>query len=206
MTANNKPLFLIVGRSGSGKTTIVEHLEKYKGFKPVQSYTDRKKRSDDEYGHIFVSEEEFDKLENIVAYAKYDNHRYCATKEQIDESDLYVVDPVGVEDLLNIYKNKDRDIYIIYINVDIVNLIDNMKHRGDSDSKIVGRIKNDFAYDWESYLQLIYTEWKFKKSIFDMNINNVELMSIDGNQNLDNVLHEISCMIVDNIFYSTLGG
>ena len=57
-------IYLIVGCSGSGKTTIVNSLENKYGLKSIQSYTTRPKRSDDETGHIFISDEEYDKLED----------------------------------------------------------------------------------------------------------------------------------------------
>ena len=37
-------IFLIVGCSGSGKTTITEQLEQKYGLKSIQSYTTRKPR------------------------------------------------------------------------------------------------------------------------------------------------------------------
>ena len=61
-----KPLFLFVGKSASGKTTIVNLLEKTYGYKAVESYTTRKPRYDGERGHIFISEGDFDNLKNLV--------------------------------------------------------------------------------------------------------------------------------------------
>ena len=29
-------------------------------------------------------------------YTYFDNHHYCATKEQVDNSDLYIIDPYGI--------------------------------------------------------------------------------------------------------------
>ena len=109
-----KPLYLFVGPSGSGKTTIVEELENRRGYKSIQSYTTRPQRYDNEYGHIFINDTDFDKLKNIVAYTEYNGFRYCATEELLDESDLYVVDCDGVETLLEKYSNKNRTICIFY--------------------------------------------------------------------------------------------
>ena len=55
----NETIFLIIGESGSGKTTLVSSLEKQKNLKSIQSYTTRPPRYENEYGHIFVSENEF---------------------------------------------------------------------------------------------------------------------------------------------------
>ena len=59
-------IFLIVGCSGSGKTTITERLEQKYGLKSIQAYTTRKPRYDGETGHTCVSDEEFDKLADMV--------------------------------------------------------------------------------------------------------------------------------------------
>ena len=61
----DKYIVLIVGESGSGKSTICDELTKRYGLKQVESYTTRPRRSEDEDGHTFVSDEEFDKLEDI---------------------------------------------------------------------------------------------------------------------------------------------
>lgn len=95
-------ILCIVGRSGSGKTTIAEKLEK-RGFVAVQSYTTRKPRFEGERGHTFVSDEEFNKLKNILAYNEYNGARYCTTMSQIDNSDVYVVDIPGLKMLQEKY-------------------------------------------------------------------------------------------------------
>ena len=107
-------IYLIVGCSGSGKTTIVNALEEKYGLRSIQSYTTRPKRSENETGHTFISDEEYDKLENIVACTEFCNYKYCATAEQIDENDLYVIDPTGVESLKSFYEG-DKEFKIIYI-------------------------------------------------------------------------------------------
>ena len=74
-----KPLFLFVGRSASGKTTIADMLAKEHGYKQVESYTTRKPRFDGERGHIFVSEEEFKNLGELAAYTYYNDNHYGTT-------------------------------------------------------------------------------------------------------------------------------
>ena len=129
-----KNCYLIVGQSGSGKTTIVNALEEKYGLKSIQSYTTRPKRSDNETGHIFISDEEYDKLENIVACTEICNYRYCATAEQINESDLYVIDPAGVESLKAFYKG-NKQFKIIYIKSDITTRYERMRFRSQKSGK-----------------------------------------------------------------------
>ena len=97
--------YLIVGASGSGKSTIAELLDKKYGLKQLISYTTRQPRYDGENTHIFVDKIEFDKLKDKIAYTEFDGNEYCATKEQLDNSDIYIIDPKGVEFLKEKYNN-----------------------------------------------------------------------------------------------------
>ena len=45
----------LVGASGSGKTTIAKELDKL-GYNIIHSYTTRKPRVENEWGHIFIDE------------------------------------------------------------------------------------------------------------------------------------------------------
>lgn len=137
-----KGIYLFVGESGNGKTSVVEELEKLYNFKSIQSYSTRPKRSENESGHIFISEEKFDQLSELIAYTKFNNFRYCATSEQVEANDLYVVDPYGVEYFKQHYHGKKIP-YVIYIYTDFKTRIERMKNRGDSDSQILQRIVND---------------------------------------------------------------
>lgn len=103
----------LVGKSGSGKTTICEKLRS-KGYQPLDSYTTRPKRTDDEIGHVFVDQEGFDAIRHdLVAYTKFDEYEYGATRNQFEECDIYVLDPKGVEELVE-KVGRDR-LYIVYL-------------------------------------------------------------------------------------------
>jgi guanylate kinase len=176
------PLYLFVGPSGSGKTTIVDELECKYRYKCLQSYTTRPQRYENEYGHIFISDDEFDNLENIVAYTEYHGHRYCATEELLNNSDMYVVDCDGVETLLNKYSNTERLICVFYFDTTVSTRIARMLDRGDSDMQIVSRLYNDEQFDW--YDKLNKLVWDSSK----LHDRNVELYKINANNNKDNVL------------------
>lgn len=180
----NKPLYLFVGRSASGKTTVQNLLTSVGGYTAVSSYTTRPKRVEDEIGHTFISDEEFDKLENIMAYVEYSGYRYCATKDQIDNASIYVIDPEGIETLLKNYET-DRKIVVVYFDTSICTRIDRMRNRQSSDSEIVSRLYNDETYDWEDKLHK--TVWHYKNN----ENKNVEMITIDANKSVDNV---VSCI------------
>lgn len=176
-----KPLFLFVGKSASGKTTVAELLESRRNLKTLQSYTTRQKRFELETGHTFITDEEFDNLKEIIAYTEYNNHRYCATKAQIDEADIYVIDVAGVEVLLEKYQDS-RPIVVIYFDTSIRTRIDRMINRNDPDTAIISRIYNDEEFEWERELSKLV--WNAKNN----ENKNVEIHVVDANRDLDNVL------------------
>ena len=77
-------IYLFVGPSGVGKTTIVEKLSRDYGFSVVSSYTDRPMRYDGETGHVFLTKEEFDALPELCAYTEFNGHRYGVTSDMVD--------------------------------------------------------------------------------------------------------------------------
>ena len=174
-----RPLFLIVAPSGTGKTTLADMLEGWRGLRQVQSYTTRPPRRMYEQGHTFISDEEFDKLEDIVAYTNYNGHRYCATASQLDRCSVYVVDIPGVESLLREYKT-DRKIIIFYLSASVHTKITRMKMRGDSDSKILNRIHNDHEFNWLEELERVTDGDERVKLIF-----------IDANKDKDVVFKDV---------------
>lgn len=137
-----KNLYLIVGKSGSGKTTIVEELEKRFGYVPLASYTDRPPRYDGETGHVFVTEEEFNALGEMLAYTKFNGHQYGANQDLVDKSDLYVIDPPGIRFMRDRYKS-DRPIKVIGIYVPQEELTQRMLDRGDTPEMVESRTAND---------------------------------------------------------------
>ena len=137
-----KNIYLIVGPSGVGKTTLVEKLAKEHGLKQVESYTTRAPRHPGETSHIFVSDEEFDKLGEMVAYTEYNGARYGVTSEIIDMHDLYVIDPFGVDYMLARYKGS-KGVVVIWMLAEREEIYARMKARGDSKEQIEKRLAVD---------------------------------------------------------------
>ena len=180
----NKPLLLFVGRSASGKTTIANLLEEKYFFNQVQSYTTRCPRYDGEKGHIFLTEDEFNQLEDIVSYTFYNNHQYGVTADLLNQNDIFVVDVPGVESLLEKYKT-NRSICILYFDSTVYTRIHRMLDRGDSDMQIISRLLQDEKDDW--FKQLDKLVWQYGRV---MN-RNVELHCVNANGNQNNVLEMV---------------
>lgn len=171
----NKPLFLFVGRSASGKTTIANMLSEEYGYKQVESYTTRAPRFENESGHVFVSKEEFKNLGELAAYTFYNNNHYGTTFEQLNECDTYVVDIPGVESLLQKLKEDNRPICIFYFNASVYNRILRMLERHDSDAMIISRLLEDEKDDWFKKLDSLV--WHYNNIIG----KNVDLYNINAN-------------------------
>jgi guanylate kinase len=188
----NKPLFLFVGKSASGKTTIADMLENQYGLVQTRSYTTRPPRYDGEIAHTFITDEEFDRLEDIVAYTEYNGFRYCATTEQIDNVSIYVVDVPGVTTLLNKYQT-ERPIVVFYFDASICTRIDRMMERNDSDMSIVSRLYTDERFDWENELNKLV--WHYKNNMS----RNISMRTIDANEDIKYVLGKITNFINDEM-------
>lgn len=177
-----KPLFLAVGKSGSGKTTIANILEEKYGYKQVSSYTTRPPRFDGESGHIFVSEEDFKNLGKLAAYTYYNNNHYGTTFEQLNKCDIYVIDIPGIESLLQKLKDDKRPICIFYFDASVYNRILRMIDRGDGDMMIISRLLEDEKFDW--YHKLNSLVWHYNNLIG----KDVSLYEINANSDPENVM------------------
>lgn len=162
-------IYLIVGESGSGKTTLVRELERVFGWESIESYTTRRRRPDETRGHVFVTDQEFDQLQDLVAYTEFDGQRYGTTAEQIDTHQLYVIDPDGVEYFFNNYHGP-RKAKIIYVKVPECQRLSRMQSRGDSVEQAVQRIIHDrhaFAA-FEDVADFVVVNDIFEKCLLDM--------------------------------------
>ena len=178
-------LHLFVGQSGAGKTTVANRFEEILGTKQVFSYTTRSPRYEGENGHVFITDAEFDELDNIVAYTEYNGARYCTTKEQLDDATIYVIDVDGIDVLLNKYTT-ERPIHIWYFDSSIITRINRMVDRGDPDFAIVDRLMNDEQYDWYDRLHILIDYYQAFKNKY-----NIELHRVDADQSIKTVVYEM---------------
>lgn len=144
MVGLNRPLYLILGESGSGKDTLVAQVCDIMRVSRVVSYTTRPRRAGEADTHAFVSDAYFDDLlavGQMAATTTYDGHRYGATWAQIWDSDLYIIDPAGAKTL---DRNKlTRPVYEVFINTTPAERTRHMRARGDSEEQIAARLEHD---------------------------------------------------------------
>lgn len=166
-----KILVAIVGESGCGKSTVINRLTELKGFYSIDSYTTRPMREENEKGHIFVREEDYEftletvavagglgKQElvikkngepiNYIAYTKFNGNHYWAQEDQILDTErtsygLYTVDPYGLDELKKRLKDTDVKLFSIYLSLPHDERLERMKQRGDTFYSAVERINHD---------------------------------------------------------------
>lgn len=134
---------LIVGESGSGKTTISNLLSEYGNLNVLESYTTRPERYKDEKGHVFATDKDYESLkDNICAFTEFDGYKYWATNDQVDNSDVYVIDPAGIDYFKTQYRG-EKHVVVVYLKVDKKERKKRMLNRGDSKKAIKRRLKHD---------------------------------------------------------------
>lgn len=176
-----RKLICIVGQTCSGKDSLVQKLiENHPDkFKAVCSYTDRPKRDNETEGveHQFLTYEEFNKLieeHELIAYTEISGRRYAATKDQLEYSNIYIIDPLGIKYLRE--NCKDIDIYEVFILAPVEDMIDRSKtSRSDYYTSFAARLESekdqfdDYKENAE-YDLLIYNE----NGLFDKAYNTLE--------------------------------
>ena len=142
MRMMNEKIILLVGKSGSGKTTIAEYLENEYGLQNLKSYTTRNKRYQEENNHVFISYEEYLLLKDKIGVTNFNGHYYCSTRSQVDNADIYAVDPDGVYTLFKNYHGEKTPI-VIYLDTNVFLRFYRMVKRGDSLYNAISRLHHD---------------------------------------------------------------
>lgn len=110
-------LLLMLGKIGVGKDSIVDALCRRTELKKLMSYTTRPKRNDEDLTHIFTTKDEFDQMMtngNVATYTEIAGNYYWSTIEQLYESDVFIIDYVGLKRLreLNLPNIRFVTVYI----------------------------------------------------------------------------------------------
>jgi guanylate kinase len=96
---------LVVGRTNSGKSSLIKKLCERTNLVALQSYTTRTQRSESDIDHIFVDEAEYFRAKEngeVAIDTKLADNYYYSTIEQLYSSDLYTINPEALDRLLTL--------------------------------------------------------------------------------------------------------
>lgn len=176
--------FLIIGRSGTGKTTLAKGAAERLGLTLLKSYCTRSPRNgEDNPDHIFISPSEVESYRSrMIAYTdKVDEYERFATIDQLKESDIYIIDPNGVDYLsrLDFPEFEDMKFIRIYIRVPFATNIKRLRERGDDTNTYLKRFEQE-----DRQFREFEREQKWDYHI--LNIHNIE----DGIDDLSKIIEK----------------
>ena len=176
---DRKIVFLVIGRSGSGKDTLVNYMCQKYGLKKLKSYTTRPPRQNEEDTHIFISPEDVQKYQDdIIAYTKIGEFEYFATKSQLKDINFYIIDPKGVQDLENISNLKEEFSFIkLLIYLPEKERKKRIALRGDSEETFLKRQEGEKQQ---------FDNFELQTDLFDYAICNMDL--IEAQKELEHIV------------------
>ncbi len=164
-------IYLILGHSGSGKSTIRDALTSH-GLEKIITYTTRKPRASEVNGidYNFIDQENFKKMDDdnlFIGTTCYVGNYYSTLKEDLEKNNnkdkdcIIVVDKEGVLAIKKEFKNTIS----IYLKCSKDTLRDRMKKRKDNENDIEKRLK--VLEDLDSYSDYIIDSDRDIDSVFE---------------------------------------
>lgn len=148
MTA--KPVFVITGATGSGKTTVANYLQQHYHFARVITHTTRAPRAGEQAGvdYYFESPASMAKL-HLLEQVDYDHHRYGSSREGLERgwrdhpADVIVLDTAGA---LTYHQQLGNRAVIIFLTVShLATLATRIRQRGDQQLAVASRLASKEA-------------------------------------------------------------
>jgi energy-coupling factor transporter ATP-binding protein EcfA2 len=137
-----KPLLLVVGKSGSGKSYVLKSL----GISQVRSHTTRPRRKgEDDSTHVFHDNDyDYAASSDVVATTVFNGYRYWACTGDLVGVDAYVIDWTGVRYLSQVFGDDFRGVFkIVLFQTSVWTRALRMRGRGDSWLKVMSRLWHD---------------------------------------------------------------
>jgi len=144
---------ILIGPSGSGKDYLLNKLSN-KGLKPCVKWTTRPPRKNERQGinYNFVDQETFEKsiiTGNFISYQKFtldsdikkpETWCYGITKEEFNNSQIFIMTPSEFKELTNELKNK---CFVVYLDIDRDTRKTRINNRGDKNDSVERRLDAD---------------------------------------------------------------
>lgn len=108
---NNVNIVFLMGKSGSGKTSLMNELVKNNHFKKLNEVTTRPKRTHETNEYLFVDDDDFKKMQMITkkSYNTANGIWWYGILDNIDEDGNYIsiINPEQVEEIAKYCKDKN---------------------------------------------------------------------------------------------------
>ena len=186
---------LIVGRTATGKDRLANEL-KGRGMTLLKSYTTRLKRSADEDTHTFITNEEYEKMDKdtIAAYTEINGNKYFATKDDVLNCDVYIIDVNGLRQISE--SMPDTPIIVVHMTA-------NEEERKKRFIKRSGLDENKALKEYEERTESENTQFsEFEKILADNELskigNNFTVITVRNNF-LPSVIVEVADFITNSI-------
>lgn len=160
-------LLCIMGKSASGKDFLTNKLCERTGLKQLISYTTRERRENEGDTHVFVTEEDYERMRSegkIAAFTQIGPYKYWSTTDQLYANDCYIIDAVGMKSLKELNLPNLRFVSV-YINVpDFIREDRALNKRKDDKVKFINR----------SFAERGQFREMLKNADFDYSVSNIE--------------------------------
>ena len=135
-----KTLFCVLGRTGTGKDSIVDQVCKLTGMSKVKSFTTRPQPPHHPPPPPPPPPHEVEKYKkDIAAYTKIGDVEYFATVQQVIDADFYIIDPKGFYDFLSRWDLTAHPMRIVTIYITVPEGMQMFMLTGRGDDKEVSK-------------------------------------------------------------------
>lgn len=160
-------LLLIVGRTACGKDSLVNKLCERTGLTAITSYTTRPRRENEGDTHIFVTEDEYNRMKSegiVAAYTNISGYHYWTTINQLYENDVYIIDYKGIQTLRELNLTDIRFVTVFINTPDAIR-----------EERALNKRKDDkFVFRKRSLDEAAQFREMLKNADFDYSISNID--------------------------------
>lgn len=128
----SRPVVVLIGPSGSGKSSVAKELCEVHGFHLVKTVTTRPQRDEHDTDHLFINEETFEHMLDSEAFfgtLYVFNHSYGLPKFNPSQPTLLLLRAPAIQEFLT----KFPDAYIVQIEAPVRILEERLIGRGSAD-------------------------------------------------------------------------